>query len=132
MPETVFVTTVIMVLLVIGAVLRDVHTAHASVLVNGSIYGDEGVALRIDFGASKHSMSDISIFTSWDPGADNVTLDTGAGTTFTSQAVCNVKFKAFDSDGDECIVTLDGANYVPHQPHNMVAVGQLTGSIDKQ
>lgn len=69
----------------------------------GGLHTDEGVALRNDFGASKHFVSGIKLFTGSgsesrinDPGAANLTFDTTAAITITSRVVGTAKFIAFN------------------------------------
>lgn len=73
-------------------------------------------------------MSDISLFTLWDPDAANVTSNT-AHATIMLRAVGTVKFQAFDSIDDQRVTTLDGEYQVPHQLHNLVTMGQLAWRI---
>lgn len=95
------------------------------------MYGYCGIARRIDSGTYKHSMSDISLFSSWGPGDANVTFNTDVGTTITPRVVGTVDFKALDFNGDERIVTLDGA-YCVTQSLSRVDVGQLTRCVTAQ
>lgn len=66
------------------------------------------------------------MFTSWDPRSKNVTFNTAFGMTISSRVVGTVKFRVYDDTRKHLIATMYGAYYVPHQPHNIVAVGQLT------
>lgn len=99
--DVIFVTSEIMALPAVGMLIMCTNAVHASALVSGVTYGDCGVALRIDSGASKCFMSGISMFTSWDPGAVNMTLNTAVSITITSRAVDTVNFKDFDSNWDQ-------------------------------
>lgn len=109
----------------ISAALYRGNSASRTAVVTRGLYVDECVAIGIDSGASMHFVSGISLFTSGDPGTVNVTFKTAGGTTITSRPVGTVIFKDFDSNGDHHIVTWEGTYYVPHQPHDLVAVGQL-------
>lgn len=92
----------------------------------GGVYDNNDVTCRVDSGASKHFLSNVSLFTSWDLGAKIVTFYTTAGTCITSCAVGTVKFEAYSDQRKQRVVALSGAYYVPHQSHNLVAVGQFT------
>lgn len=86
----------------------------------------KGVIPRINSGASKHFMSDISLFHSLDERAAHISFSTAAGTLRTSRAVGIVKFITKDNRGDFRIITLENVFFAPQQQHNLVAVCQLT------
>lgn len=100
--------------------------------MTGGPYDYDDVVLHIDSGASKHFTSDVGLFTSWNLGAKNVTFNTATGTTIASYAVGTLKLKAYDDNRKHRIVTLRGACYAPHQPHNLVAAGQFTQNSQEQ
>jgi len=125
----IFVASIIVAPMVVGAAPGGANTVTGSTFVTGGICGHEGVALWIYYGVFKHYVSNSILFTSWDPGVTNVTFNADAGTTSVSRDVGTVKFEALYSNRDQCIDTLDD---VTHQPHNLVAVGQLTRSVEKQ
>lgn len=78
------VESVIVDLMLLGAVPGIVQVVSHPAFATGGSYGDEGIVLGID------SASDISFFTSWDPSVANVTFNTVAGTTITSRATSTV------------------------------------------
>lgn len=80
-----------------------------------------GILMRIDSGASKTFMSDISLFHSCDEQASDVSFNTDAGTTITSRAVGTVKFKAVDAHGDIRTFTLN----VPYAPTTTQSCGSV-------
>lgn len=100
--------------------------------MTGSLYDYNDVVLRIDSGAPKHITLDVNLFTLCDPEVKNLTFNTDAGTTITSRAVGTVSYKAYDTNHEQRVVTLCGAYYVTHQPHDIVAVGQLTRNSQAQ
>lgn len=106
------------------------HLSMAALATRGvrvaSSFQHEGVVLRIDSTASKHFMSEISLFHSSVESDANVSFSTVAGTMITSRAVGTVKFKAADDGGDFRTITLDHVYLVPQQQHNLAAVCKLT------
>lgn len=48
------------------------------------------------------------------------------------KTVGTMKFKTFDSNGDQRVVTLDGVYNVSHQPQNRVTVEQMTRYVNNQ
>lgn len=66
-----------------------------------------GIVLLTDSVASKRSMSDISLFRSFDVNAATVSLSTETGTNMTSRAAASVKFKVDNDEGTQRIVTVE-------------------------
>jgi len=99
-----------------------------SVQVAGETPGSKNVALRVDSNAVRHFISNFKMFKSFDPGGH---FSAAAGTGISSRAVGMVEFEAYDVQGEQRVVTLHDENYVPHKPHNMVAVCQLTRGLQE-
>mmetsp|Transcript_16991 Transcript_16991/g.32548 ORF Transcript_16991/g.32548 Transcript_16991/m.32548 type:complete len:119 (+) Transcript_16991:567-923(+) len=87
---------------------------------------DIKMKMHIDSGASRHFISDVRLFASWDTDVPNITFNAAAGVSITSRAVGTLKVVTPDANNDLRVVTLDRAYYVPNQPHNLISVSQLT------
>lgn len=123
------VTVVFMAALTIGFLGLRARTCAMSALMTEGLYDYDDVVLRIESGASKHFRSNVNMFTSWNPEVMTVTFNTAAGTTITSRVVGTVNFKHF-TDVNQRVVNV--SYHVPHQPPNLVAVGQLIRNFQAQ
>lgn len=86
----------------------------------------DGIKIRIDCGVSRHFISDIRLFTSWDEAVPNITFSTAAGVPITSRALATLKFIAMDTQVGRRVVEMEHAYFVSNQPHNLISVSQLT------
>lgn len=86
----------------------------------------EGIILQIDSGASKHVMSAMSLFRSFDEAAPSVSFSTAAVTIHNFACCWYNKFKALDSHREVRILALDNVCYVIQQQPNPMVVCQRT------